>query len=234
MTTKNPLADFKSKAPEITGFSTINHNLRVKLGLNCSEYIIIDYVHNRNLAGKPADIQHCKVRTGFGQHEQEYILNSLIKKGFILPPSEGATRFAVSGKWREALSNIEDEFEKSFWVIFDKEKRRFIPCWPGSKSQAKKNYAKVRKSYTHEFLLQKRSEYFEYLDACHKTGFIRQKMMASVFLGPQERFLEDWKQQKETQLKLHKVEEKPEKPVKAMTMEQVKKLYSENEKNTDK
>lgn len=233
MTTDNRLKNFESKPIHIAGFSTINHNLRVKLKMNCSEYVILDYIHNRQMNKKLADTDHCYTRTGFSKEEQRYIITSLIKKGFILPPAEDASTFTLTSKWTSALSSLETEFERGFWVKLNPRTNRLENCWHGSKSQAKKNYTKVRKIHSYEFLVQKRDEYFQYLEAAEQSGFLRQKMMCSVFLGPQERFLEDWAGQRDEVLKKLKNGKKDDKPRTAMTMDEVKKLYSD-EKNTDK
>lgn len=231
MNIKDPLADFKTSAPSIVGFSTINHNIRVKLGLNCSEYVIIDYIHSRNTAGKVTDIDNCFIKTGFKKEEQSRLLESLMKKGFIIPPMDGDQAFKITSKWTSALSSIDKEFEKEFWVMFNPDTMKQEVCWPGSKSTAKKNYAGVRKGYTFDFLMSQRNHYFAYLETCHKYGFARQKMMASVFLGPQERFLEDWKKQRDDLIKTNEPDKVKKEPGKAITMEEMKKLY---EKNTNK
>ena len=73
-----------------------------------------------------------------------------------------------------------------------------------------------------------RKDYFDYLEFCHSTGFARQKMMATVFLGPQERFSEGWKAQREELEKHHNKEVKKESP-KAVTMDQIKDLYAKKD-----
>jgi hypothetical protein len=231
MTKIRDFKDFVSNLPAINGFSTINHKLRVDLRLNCSEYVIIDYIHNRNVAGKDTTIEDCRIKTGFSEQEQKYVLGALVQKGFIMPPGEEDTHFVLTDKWTKALSTLDKEFERSFWIMYDHEKKQSVTAWPGSKSQAKKNYVTVRKSYTFEYLMQQRDLYFEYLKECRLAGFDRQKMMASVFLGPQERFKEDWEAQLKDRIDARLKREGTEAPkpaAKAVTMQEVKQLYEKD------
>lgn len=225
--------NFKSSAPSISGHTTINHNIRVKLGMNCSEYVMMDFIQEQKNKGIIPDVSDCWRKTGFKEEEQTHLIKNLIMKNFIEVSKKDPNDFEIREKWKNAFKSIDDEFE-IFWHELNPEKHKFEVCWTGSKPLAKSNFLKVRKKYAFDFLLKQRSEYFEFLKACHETGFPRQKMMCTVFLGPQERFLEDFAKAKADLLKSHKKEEKKKDTPKAVSMDQVKDLYSKNEKNTNK
>lgn len=212
----------KMTVPTITinGHSTINHNLRVKLRLNCSEYVMMDFLHNQKIASKVPDIQDCYKATGFSENEQKAVLTKLIEKGMLINPDKFASEFIITDKWLNVFTSVEKEFEEFFWLKDGKK------CWTGSKPQAKKNFVFVRKNYELDFLISQRDWYFLFLEECEKKNFFRQKMMCSVFLGPQERFLEDWKEQYE------KLAPKKKEPAKKISMKDLQNLY-ENEKDSN-
>lgn len=205
--------------PKIIGSTTIDHNQRVKMKLNCSEYVMISFLNSYVEKSIKITVEECYRKTGFVEEEQYRLLTALQQKAFVVM-SEGNV-FEITSKWKTSFSSYEDEFEKHFWVIAGSN------AWPGSKKQAKDNYIKARKKHPIEFLMNARNDYFEYLDACHSTGFMRQKMMASVFLGPQERYLENWKKQTAELLKLHKPERKT-KTAKPVSAKDVKQLYEKD------
>ncbi len=228
MAKDNKFKDFVSKPLDITGFSTINHNIRLKTGLTCSEYVLLDYIYTIQKKGKIPEMSECYRKTGFNDKEQKLLVQALIKKNMVLiPTSENQVAFDITEKWTIHFHNINAEFENLFWTMYDEEKKRNVVAWPGSKPQANKNYIIVRQNHSLEFLLEQRKQYFEYLKACHETGFYRQKMMCSVFLGPQERFLEDWKFQSEEIMKNKKKVELKEGKVNVApaTMKEIEQLY---------
>jgi hypothetical protein len=179
------LDNYKSKAPAIIGSSTINHAARVRLGLNCSEYVFLMYLAARQEKGEQADTLTLYIYTGFSPENQQQILKGLMLKGFILFTGD---EYEVTRKWFDGFADIEKEFEEFFW------KENGKVAWTGTKKKAIEYYIKIRKKYSKEYLLDQRKYYFEYLELEHKRGFDRQRLMAQVFLYPgSERFLEDWK-----------------------------------------
>lgn len=226
MTKESNLKNFVSKPVDVTGFTTINHNIRLKCLLTCSEYVLLDYIYTVQIKGKIPEMGDCYRKTGFNEKEQDALVAALVKKGFILLPKDNnQTAFEITELWTRHFHSTEAEFENLFWMVYDQEKKKNVVAWPGSKPQALKNYILVRKNNSLEFLLKQREWYFKYLDAVRETGFPRQKMMCSVFLGPQERYLENWQEQYET-IKPSAKEEKPK--VKAATSKEIDKLYEKD------
>ena len=181
----NPVKEYKTKPPRIEGTTTINHALRVKMGLGCMEYVLMDAIVWLKDRKKLVTDVSVYIRTGLVPDEQVMTLEMLVKKGFVYPTAEADGTPALSDKWKSFFTSIEDEFAE-FWTKDGK------VCWPGSKPKAMELYVNARKKATKEFILEKRDAYFEFLDLVRKGGFDRPKMMATVFLGKQERYMEDW------------------------------------------
>lgn len=182
----NSVADYKAKPPRITGVITINHARRVKMGLGPLAYILMDTVAYFIKEKKPITVATVYVRTGLIEQEQKWGFNALIERGYLFPPDKDALQPTMSDKWDSHFKSIEDEFE-DFWTKDGK------VCWQGPKSKAQDLYVKLRVYNHKDYLMKQRNEYFRFLDLVEKSqNFKRAKMMATVFLGPQERYKEEW------------------------------------------
>jgi len=201
----NIVTDYKSKPPRITGVITINHARRVEMKLGPLEYILMETVAYFIKEHKPITVSTIFVRTGLIENEQKWGLQILIKKGYIFPPKTEDLQPKMSDKWDSFFRSIEDEFE-DFWSKGGK------VCWQGPKGKTQSLYVAARKAYEKDYLLKQRDEYFRFLDLVLKSQqFNRAKMMATVFLGPQERFTEDWTEYcKQEEEKIKKDEAIPE------------------------
>jgi hypothetical protein len=179
------LDNYKSKTPAIIGSTTINHSARVRLGLNCSEYVFMDHLSKKNEKGSQADTLTVYISTGFAIGEMEVLFKSLIAKGFILPKGND---FELTMKWEEGFTSIEKEFDNLFWKIEGK------VVWTGTRKKALEYYIKLRKSYSAEFLMDQRNKYFNFLELQKNLRkFDQQKVMCQVFLNPSnERYMEDY------------------------------------------
>jgi len=184
----NKLSNYRSSAPPIIGSTVINHAARVRLGLNCSEYCLLDHLSKKDERGGVADTSTVYINTGFTVKDIEGLFRSLIAKGFVyLDPKNNS--YELTSKWEEGFPNIEKEFETKFWKINGK------VAWPGSRAKSLSYYIKLRKKYSADFLESQRDHYFKYLELELKyRKFDRQKVMCQVFLNPaNDRFLEDYK-----------------------------------------
>lgn len=183
------ISDYRSSPPQITGSSTINHEIRVKLELTCSEYVLIDHMHRKELKGEMADTLSVYINTGFTEQNQTLLIKSLIAKGFLF--IEPGQKIVLTSKWADSFSNLDKEFE-AFWYEFDDNVKRVV-AWTGTKKKALEYWHKLRKKHSFEYLMSQRNAYFEYLKLEHKRGFARQRMMCQVFLNPgSERYMEDY------------------------------------------
>lgn len=217
------LKDFQSGMPNVHGRTTINHEARVKLMLNCSEYVFMEWLHRETQKGKDPDTLECYVNTGFNEEQQQMLMKTLISKGMIMPSDDKTP--TITTRWESAFANLDAEFEKFFWVKDGK------VCWTGSKPKAKTLYINLRKKVSRELILKQRNTYFKYLECEEKLGFRRQKMMATVFLGPQERWDEDWETQLQEcrkRIAAKDKEHEKRKDIKPVSKEEIDKMYGEN------
>jgi len=208
------------KKPEIIGATTINHAARVAMGLNCSEYVLMNYIYWCAKNNKPLLEMDTYMKTGFEVQESVPILDSLIKKGFVLISTDLSSP-QITSKWESAFTNLEDEFENQFW------KKDGKVVWLGSsRKQSFIFYDKARKKYPKETLINNRNEYLEYLEAEHSRGFNRQIMGCEKYLNEKnEYYLVDWKtmtNQIKEQLKPKTESAEPKQP---LTAEARKKMY---------
>lgn len=179
------LDNYTSKAPDIVGSTTINHAARVLMGINCSEYVMLDHIARTDAKGKQADTLSVYIATGFTESEAKRVFDSLVLKGFLHLVGED---FMLTDKWESAFPDLNKEFDQFFWF------ENLKPAWTGTKKKALEYYAKLRKSYSRDFLHTQRNNYFEFLKLqAQLKKFDQQRMMAQVFLNPSnERYMEDY------------------------------------------
>jgi len=181
----------KVKLPSVVGSTTINHGARVKMALNCSEYVFMDHIYRQVQKKQEVDILEAFRKTGFLQDQQETLLQHLIAKGFILPINEPIP--VLTTKWESAFADIDMEFEKAFWTKKNKEGKMTV-LWSGSKKKSCTMYVALRKNYSREFIVEQRDQYVRYLEMEHKNGFNRSIMMCERWLRAEnEYYLVDWK-----------------------------------------
>lgn len=199
----NEVKDYKSKPPKVEGTTTINHALRVKMALGPMEYVLMDGILWLKERKKLVTDVSVYIRTGLVPAEQVMALEMLVKKGYIFPNAEADGSPHISDKWNSFFTSIEDEFSE-FWTKDGK------VCWPGSKPKALELYVAARKTNSKEFMIDQRDSYLKFLEMVRKNGFDRPQMMATVFLGKQERYMEDWKSYvKQEEVKFKREEEMP-------------------------
>ena len=202
---ENEVKNYKPKPPRITGITTINHSMRVEMGLGVIEYVLMDGIINLKKQNKPVTVQSVFIRTGLIEQEQGLALEYLVKKGYIFPEQAADGSPVLSDRWNSFFKSIEAEFD-DFWTKDGK------VCWQGSKTKAQSLYAAARKKYPREHIIKQRDEYFRYLDLLLKSqGFARAKMQATRFLGPQDDLNQDWTGYcKQEEAKIKKEQEIPE------------------------
>jgi len=225
---KNRIEEMKVGKVNIIGSSTINHTARIELGLNCSEYVLMDYVQRSVDHKRSLDVVETYKQTGFGIDEQTALLKTLVLKGFIFP--EVADPPFLTGKWLTVFTDVEREFNELFWKLDGK------VFWTGSKKKSYGMYYKLRKEYSKEFMIEARDDYARLLKAENDGGFDRRVMMAERWLlKANEYYLVDWKglaEQRETEntknrYKMKKTDEKPEKS-ESVTADQRHKSYEQD------
>ena len=216
------MTDLKVQQPSIIGVSTINHEKRVAMNLSCSEYVLMDFLVQRKAQRKHPTLHDIYRYTGFTKPELQALTVDLVRKGFVT--EKAGHHEVLTAKWYSFFGNAEQEFDE-FWKRND----RVFWTGAGSKKKALKLYAKARKKYSKEFLIQQRDHYAEYLEEERKGGFNRRVMMPERWLNPEnEYYLTDWAQMaKELQ---EKREGKAETvlPKAIITEEERKKIYEQD------
>ena len=182
------LDDYKSKLPSINGSTTINHEARVRLGLTCSEYVLMSHLANIQEKKKKHENLSFYLSTGFGPSEITALFKALIGKGFVYISNPAEGDYEVTSKWNDGFADIEKEFDNKFWKVDGK------VAWTGTRKKALEYYVKLRKRHAKDFLVKQRDDYFTFLDLQYKLrNFDQQKTMCQVFLNPMnERYLEDY------------------------------------------
>lgn len=198
------IKNYKSKPPKIIGSTKINHALRVKMELGCQEFVLMEAIVTLRAKHKPVTDMSVYQLTGLVPQEATMTLESLVRKGFIFPMATADGAPDIAPKWNTFFTSAEDEFDE-FWTKDGK------VCWTGSKPKAKQLYIQRRKDEDKEFLIGQRDAYFEFLEVTAKGGFNRPKMMCTVFLGAQERFMEDWQEYTKEELEKQEKKKKAEK-----------------------
>lgn len=188
----------KVNSNPVKGKTTINHNVRLKLKINCSEYVLLDYmvehIHNQK---KTFNNSHCETYTGFNLTEQEILIQSLEDKGLAYYNNNQNLKPNVDS-WDAAWPDLDKEF-KIFWTREEVESNGTITSktdWPGSKSDALSKFKEARKLVSFEYLMKQRKAYEDVLEYQRAHKFQRQKMGGPVFLNPKTRkFDSDFEQE---------------------------------------
>jgi hypothetical protein len=222
----NTIFENPVKRKKITGTTSINHEIRVSLGLTCAEYALMDYVYKLVKKNTPLDVGRIQDVLGFNIEEQQFILNELVSKGFIFPEDTPVPN--ITDKWISGFKDISAEFEMHFW------KKDGKVFWTGSKKQSQLKYVNARKSYSMDFLVEQRNHYAKMLEYSRLDGFDRKVMMAERWLSAaNEYYLTDWKSQWEelekSLIAKGKIKKQPTKEEsKPLTEEERKKQYAED------
>ena len=150
------------------------------------EYILMDCIINLLKNGKQVTTYEVYIRTGLSPSDQTAVMEHLVANGFIYPMVQSDGNPSISPKWASFFQGIEEEFEE-FWTKDGKN------CWKGSKPSALSKYQEVRKVKSKEYLLIQRDLYFTFLDLQLKVkNFDQARCHASVWLGPQKRYEEEY------------------------------------------
>ena len=222
---KNAFEEMTVSLPEVRGISTISHAARIKLGLNCSEYCLMEYIYRMVKKGKQTSTTEIYAQTGFTEGEQAAMAQALVVKGFIFltdkNPPEITTKFA------SAFTDMTSEFEEQFWT------KDGSTAWPGSKAKSLELYKKARIKYPAETLISQRNEYFRFLEYQAKyNNFNRAKMAAERWLLPaNEYYLTDWKEQADEILAKNKKAAEPVKIAQNPLSEEERKKFYEQDSN---
>lgn len=103
---------------KIIGFSTINHNVRVRMELSLEDYVLMDYIYSHNqIDNKPITFGKYYNHTGFIYEEIEFLFVRL-KKRNLLVWDEKHKRVDVCEEWYDIFSS--DKIFNELWKIHPK------------------------------------------------------------------------------------------------------------------
>ncbi len=151
---------------------TINHHVRVNLGLSCDEYCIMDAIHKfrENHGKKVLNTAYIENTTGFDVVTARNIAVSLEEKGLIVRQQSG---MFPSEEWKQHF-NTDEQFEK-LWDI----------CKRGNKNKAKEVYKRALKIASYEAI---RKGWQLHVKNASEPQFVKH---LSSFLNPKYKYWED-------------------------------------------
>ena len=155
----------------IHGSTIINHKIRVKLDVTCSEYCILEHIYNLNKQGIKVtaygEIDTLWESLGMRPTNFAEYVTDLIDLKYI----EEANGLVVTEKWYKEFTTAYEERFEEFWNVYG-----II----GNKEQARKMFLKAVKEDTYDHLIQRHAIYVGHLKTCNWKG----KMHCSTWLNP--------------------------------------------------
>lgn len=159
----------------IHGFTTINHRIRVKLGLTMGEYVMLDYFYGREIRDDYNWQDMWKHIGNDGTDPSNADMTSLRERGFI----KGQTGvILVTDKWKAEFDASFNEEFKEFWNAYGN---------IGNKETARLVFLKTRKVVDYKHLLKQNQCYDEHLAKNTWKG----KMHCSTWLNPDKKRYDD-------------------------------------------
>ena len=169
----------KNATAGIHGSTVINHKIRVKLDLTCSEYVVLEYLYERNTVGKKTTVygEMNDLWKALGMRSDSFAEHvvDLIDLGYI----EESNGIIVTEKWIKEFQDPHGGFGE-FWKVYGK---------VGNKENARKMFLKAIKEVTFDHLIIRHAEYVKHLKNTPWKG----KMHCSTWLNPSfKRFDDDY------------------------------------------
>lgn len=176
--------DMAASYKRIEGCSTIRHDLRHKMQLNCDEYVLIDAFYRASMDGKVKPTQFVVLHTGFSESEMQTMLLTLIPRGFL-------TNTLLPGpNWMVHFTNLDDNFD-ALWNTWPSARR-------GNQATAKRYYSKALGETTHEHIMEAAIRYLTWKKNA-KTAMHYIKLLTS-FLGEDKCYMDEHTAPTEQQL----------------------------------
>lgn len=181
------------KKPTVTGHSAINHNVRVKLGITSSEYILLQYLQMLLEDGMVPDEHNAWTMLGQTMNTIDLGIKFLKDHGRI---TEDQGRIIIYPEWYKAHKEKGFEFSL-FWkpVIIGSD----TVSWRqgSSKEGTRKKFAPILKVIPIEQLIWNKLRYFFYKWESKSTDYI---MLAETWLGPDRHYLATFGLKPDTQV----------------------------------
>lgn len=192
------------------GENIIIHSARIKLGLQCVEFCVLDTILQRKLKNKETSFVDIENHTGFDPFMINESIGRLKELNIV---KESNNQFYLNRTLIEnAFKEKEDDYEREFNIFWKTDDEKNV-CWPGPKKDAFDKFKFARKKYSFDFIIKQKKNYFKLLE--HETW--RKPMQATKFLNIKSgQIEEDWysqwpdhfKKEKDSKSKPLTIEEK--------------------------
>ena len=139
--------------------SSVNHNVRVLLGLSCDEYVVMEVLHELYSEQPITLVVRLMNRIGTTEAETKSILVSLCEKKFLYISDEFIPMYLIDKRWLDCF-DVNADFEEFFRTF-----REF-----GNKASSQKAYDKARKIADKETLLEAAKVYLAYCDETYSDS----------------------------------------------------------------
>ena len=175
METRKPyiVKNVKQNIGIVFGVTTINHKIRLQLGISNDEYVFLDFL--RYVQSKRKErITWIKLwkMTGVDPTDLPPLWRSLKEKGLVYRHESGVV--TTSQKWDDMFSS-KVNFDE-FWALFPK----------GNKESAKEMYSRAVRVKDHKSLCE---AYKQYIAWCDETNTFKKN--TSSWLNPKFKYWED-------------------------------------------
>jgi len=200
----------------ISGSTTINHAVRIKLQLTNNEYVLLQFLEISFQEKRVITYELIYRKIGMDV-ELFNTLREKLKQGLWIKDEKVGDKvlIRVTKRFREAFYVNEQDFN-DFWL----NPKTKTADWPGSRTDALAKYVIARKEYPADYLLKQKHWYFRML-ALPEYAY-RQKMGAPVFLNMRtKRFEEDFESQWREVTGKTRIEE----PVQSLDMAKKEELF---------
>lgn len=172
--------------------TTVDHIIRKKLEITCSQYCIADAIHTFNSKRLPSTTEYLAKQIGMTEVEVATDMVYLQAKGLV---EIAVTNWKITNKWTDSFeSNIwfdnplpkgvkeaPEGYEPGFWQIYKRE--------GSSKMLTRKHYSEALKNVSKQRL---HAAAIKYIDSCSDIKYV---MYSERFLDPKhkryETYLED-------------------------------------------
>ena len=178
----------KENHTHVFGKTIMNHGIRVKLGLTCIEYVLLDFIKGwQDKNDKRIRYSDLWIFTGIAPEHIPDLWKNLIAKEMVYYDDETGL-VTTDSKFDECFNKDNDfqDFWEHYGRVLDNDKNYTLIGNIGNRQMAMKNYRKAIKVITPAELKQKAREYTDYCVA--STRYIQH---ASTWLNPVNRKWED-------------------------------------------
>lgn len=185
----------ENKKIVVVGHSVINHNVRHKLGLTVSEYVLLQYLQDLLEDGMVPDEYNAMSMLGESVLKVVTGMDFLLKKKLLIPKGDGGKiEYDIYPEWYKAHKEKGFEFAL-FWQPISL-CGETIEWRNSSKESVRKKFVQVLKICPIEQLVYTKLRYFFSKFESKSLDYV---MMAETFLGPSKHYMVNYRLKPETE-----------------------------------